>query len=191
MTDTQTPNRFTKIANAKNVHIEWQSKKTTASKAEELHQHQLDCPERPRPAFGAALQRFLAFALQIIGAPDTWAENTRVTGVSINYEEDGRRGLVITMSRKGPLGAAPFVINTPHLREPMDPTKETGVSFFPTGLAGVIDFAAQEAQAYLDGDRAQADMFAEGDAAKTRGGKPEKVGDVLDFKSRQSGERAD
>lgn len=175
--------QFTKIvANGKHVQIHWISRKKTASEAEEQHNHQLECPEKPRPAFEKVLQAFLPFLLQIIGAPADWSDNTKVTGISLNKEEDRRRGIVITAVRKCPYGNAPIAINTPHLRESLDPAKENGPSFLLEGMAELIDEMCDEAQAYLDGDRAQGELFGDdagGKKKKGKGGQPERVGDVL------------
>lgn len=174
--------QFTKIVNnGKHIQIHWISRKKTASEAEEQHNHQLECPERPRPEFDTALQAFLPFLLQIIGAPKEWKDNTEITGISLNKEEDRRRGIVITAKRKCPFGAAPIAINTPHLRESLDDTQETGPNFLLPGMADAIDAICEEAQVYLDGDRAQGELFEEV-PKKTRGkgGEPEKIGDVLE-----------
>lgn len=173
--------QFTKVvANGKNVQIHWISRRKTASEVEEQHNHQLECPEKPRPKFDKALQAFLPFLLTIIGAPADWTENTEITGISLNKEEDRRRGIVITAKRKCPFGNAPIALNTPHLRESLDDTKETGPNFLLPGMADAIDTMCDEAQAYLDGDRAQGELFGD-DEKKGRGksGEPESVGDIV------------
>lgn len=176
--------QFTKItANGKSIQIHWISRKKTASEADEQHNHQLECAEKPKPEFDTALQAFLLFMLRIIGAPTDWTDNTKITGVSLNKEEDGRRGIVITASRKCPFGAAPIALNSPHMREPKDDAKETGANFFLSGMADAIDTLCEEAQAYLDGDRAQGELFGDPKPEKVKrgkGGEPELLGDVLD-----------
>lgn len=174
--------QFTKIvANGKSIAIHWISRKKLDSGTEEQHNHQLECPERPRPAFDKALQAFLPFMLQIIGAPAEWAKTTEVTGISLNKEEDRRRGIVITGKRKCPFGAAPIAINTPHLRESLDDAKETGPNFLIDGMADAIDLMCQEAQAYIEGDRAQGELFetAKPKEERGKGGEPELLGDVV------------
>lgn len=173
--------QFTKIiANNKHVALHWVSRRKTASEAQEQHHHQLECAEKPRPKFDVALQAFLPFLLKIIGAPASWSDNTRVTGVSLNREEDDRQGIVITATRKCPHGSAPIAINTPHLREPIE-DKDTGPNFFLDGMTDAIEEMCAEAQAYLDGDRAQGELFGDDEPKKKkgRGGAPELVGDVL------------
>ena len=174
--------QFTKIIiNQVHVALHWISRKRTASEADEVHHHQLECPEKPRPEFEKALQAFLPFLLEIIGAPKSWSENTRVTGVSLKKEEDGRRGIVITATRKCPFGSAPIALNTPYLREALDDSKETGSQFFLSGMSDAIDELCAEADKYLGGDRAQGELFGDAKPEKTRGkgGEPEKVGDVV------------
>lgn len=186
-----TARQFSKIRNTgKAIQIEWNTKRKTASQAEEYQSHQLECPERPRPAFDLALQSFLASALTILGAPPTWSENTKVIGVSLNKEEDNRRGIVITLTRKCPHGAAPIPINTPHLRESMD-EREKGPNFWLPGMEEQVAYITAEAEAYLDGDRAQGELFegaapaptaAASESKKRKRGsasEPEAIGDVI------------
>lgn len=167
------------INNGKQVAIHWITNRKTASDAQEQHHHQLECPERPRPEFDAALQAFRSLLLKVIGAPAEWSDNTEITGISINTEEDGRRGIVITARRKCPFGSAPIALNTPHLREPLDDTKDTGPNFFLPGMADAIDALCGEAQRYLEGDRAQGELFGDAPKEKGKGGDPTKVGDVV------------
>lgn len=173
--------QFTKIVvNKDHVALHWISRKRTASEVDEVHNHQLECPEKPRPQFDKALQAFLPFLLEIIGAPKTWTEKTTVTGVSLKKEEDGRRGIVITATRRCPYGSAPIALNTPYLREAIDEATETGTNFFLPGMGAAIDTICDEAQTYLDGERAQGELF-ESAAKKVagKGGEPEHVGDVV------------
>lgn len=176
--------QFTKIVNnSKQVHIEWITRKRTASEAEEQHNHQLECQEKPRPEFDTALQAFKPFLLEIIGAPADWKAKTVVTGISLNKEEDRRRGIIITAKRTCPFGAAPIALNTPHLRESLDETKETGPNFLLPGMVNAIDAMCEEAQIYLDGDRSQGELFGdeEKEEKKSRRGKsgePELVGSI-------------
>lgn len=181
--------QFTKITNNnKFVAIHWISRRKTAGDAEESTSHELQCAERPRPEFDKALQAFLPFLLQIIGAPSDWTDNTEVTGISLNKEEDRRRGIVITAKRKCPFGAAPIALNTPHLRESLDDTKETGPNFLLPGMADAIDEMCEEAQTYLDGDRAQGELFGdEGEKKRGNGGEPELVGDIAARMASKSG----
>lgn len=191
--------RFTKIRHGKTVAIEWTSEKTTAGGAKEHVDHQLECPEGPRPSFKSALQGFAAFFLAIIGAPKEWEDKTVITGVSINYEDDGRRGIILTASRKCPYGAAPVAMNTPLLKESMDPAKETGPTYWLPKMEELVAVLEQEAEAYLNGDRAQVEMFdgapvTTEDKPKTKrkggGGEPTAVGDVVGSITPKAGEKA-
>lgn len=174
--------QFTKIvANGKAVQIHWLTKKKTASDVEEQQSHVLDSPERPRPEFDKALQAFRPYLLTIIGAPKDWNDSTEVIGISLNENEERSRGVVITARRKCPYGSAPIAINTPHLRESID-VKETGPTYLLPGMVEAIDRMCEEAQTYLDGDRAQGELFGDegGEDKKRKGKGPELVGDVLE-----------
>lgn len=156
--------QFTKVvANGKHVALHWKNEDAS---------QQLTCPAKPRPSFDAALQAFKPFLLRIFGAPASWDGGTTITGISVNREEDGRRGLVVTARRKCPHGSAPTTLNTPHLREPIE-DKDTGTGFFLEGMADAIDTMCEEAEKYLNGDRTQGELFDEEDG---EAGKPELVG---------------
>lgn len=172
--------QFTKISQTgKSIAIHWKSTKKTASDIDENETVQLECPERPRPEFDKALQTFLPFLLTIVGAPADWKQNTEIRGISINKEEDGRRGIVITASRKCPYGAAPIALNSPHLREALDDTTETSTQFFLPKMADAIDDLCEEAQAYVDGERAQGQLFDVGKKKGPQNGELELVGSVM------------
>ncbi len=184
--------QFTKIVTtSKHLALHWQSRRKTASDVEELTSHETVCPELPRPEFQTAMQAFLPFFLTIIGAPASWKESTKITGVSINKEEDGRRGVVLTASRKCPHGAAPIALNSPHLREQIE-DKETGNNFFLAGMDQALDTLCEEAQAYLEGERSQGELFEGAEPKKERGkrGEPEKVSDIMSRSARDKA-RAD
>lgn len=116
--------------------------------------------EQPAASFDDALRAFVDLVLTLLKLPDAYRENFRVTGLSVNYEEaDERMGLVVTCQKQLPDANAPLVLNTPHLREPIE--GETGPGFFIAGWESALDTALGEAVKFVNGTRAQRDLFAD------------------------------
>lgn len=72
---------------------------------------------------------------------------------------DGRRGIVVTCLKKLEQTNAPLVLNTPHMREDTDGTG--GAGFMPGEWLGLIESAERAAEAYIEGKRAQKDLFVD------------------------------
>lgn len=147
---------FTKIKyDGKKVELAW----TVQQKSTEIT-HTLTSSEKPLPALPQALNAFNDFVETLLEVQPGWMDNAKVTGLSINTEEDGRSGLVVTSQRKLADTNAPLVINTPHLREP---TKlgEEGPGFLPDGVMDLVDYAERAAEDFVKGKRSQGNLFDE------------------------------
>ena len=118
--------------------------------------------DRPAQELIDALQAFRDRALDMAGLPKDpdWREGVQVTGVSVSYEEDGRRGLVVTMQRPSAYTNAPLVLNMPHAREELIGDDQEIAGALPGEMSRMIDRLAKAAQAYVQGHRAQGDMLA-------------------------------
>lgn len=147
--------RFTKIkCQSEKVHLEWT---TPAENAEaQLVEHRLASDEAPHPDFRGAMQAFRHEVGRLLELPELWSKEIEVIGLSINHEDDGRLGLVITCLRPLSMTNAPLVINTPHLREA--DAEEEG-NFLPTSILGLLDMVATQAERYVHGTRDQASLF--------------------------------
>lgn len=159
--------RFTKIKwNGKEVVLAW----TTKSGADTIR-HTLDSFERPRQEFDDALQAFVPEIVQLLELPTAYAEELKVIGLSINYEEGDRAGLVVTCLKNLAEFNAPLVLNTPHMREPdFDDENPGQMSDTVLQLLGRAQGAATR---YVEGKREQGDLFeAESEPAA---GRPELV----------------
>lgn len=120
--------------------------------------HTLKSTDTPRPEFHAALKALVAPVLEVLELENAgWEDSLSVSGLSINEEEDGRRGLVCTCRRPLDVANAPLIINTPHLREFRDDEALKG--FMPDELYSAMEAVEKEAAHYLQGKRAQADLF--------------------------------
>ena len=148
--------RFTKIkSNGKTVELQWHESKLNG---EEISHH-LTSPDAPSPALPSALAAFVPIVLDLLQLPEDWSENLRVQSLSINHEKgDGRMGLVITCLKKLPDANAPLVLNTPHLRQPVN-DDDTGPGFFIEGMGEALDDVLSAALGFYNGERAQGDLF--------------------------------
>ncbi|MEK9505196.1 hypothetical protein [Gaopeijia maritima] len=151
--------KFTKIKyNPKEpkVTIRWEESRKGGA---ETLRHGIDSKDRPEPAFIDALEAFIPEVCRLLDLPADYGKGMAVRGVSINHEEDLRRGLVITLL-KGLLDAnAPLIINTPHLRE--SDGEDSGV-FASAAMIKRLDNLERMAQRYIDGHREQSDLFLGG-----------------------------
>jgi hypothetical protein len=160
--------KFTKIKyDGKKVELSWNEK---SKKGTEIS-HTLTSTEAPAIELKNALNAFERFVEDLLEVAPQWMLTLKVTGLSINEEEDGRAGLVITSQKKLSGANAPLVVNTPHLREVVK-LGEDGPGFFLGGMAEAIDEAATAATAFFNGKRAQRTLFDS--ASETK--KPELVG---------------
>lgn len=120
--------------------------------------HTLKSTDTPRPEFIGALKAMVGPVLEVLELENAgWEDSLSVSGLSINEEEDGRRGLVCTCRRPLDVANAPLIINTPHLREFRDDEALKG--FMPDELYSAMEAVEKEAALYLKGKRAQSDLF--------------------------------
>lgn len=150
--------RFTKIkySEKNGVHLEWST--PAEKRPEDLVEHTLNGKEAPAPEFDAALQAFRGEVLVLLELPGDYTDGLRVIGLSVNYEDDGRKGLVVTCVKQLERTNAPLVLNTPHLREASD--EDTG-NYLPDRMVELVREAERQAAAYVPGARLQKGLFAE------------------------------
>lgn len=115
----------------------------------------LKCDELPRPEFLAALDELGESMMDLLECPEKWYEHFKTTSVSINYEEeDGRRGLVVTLYIPLNKFNGGITINTPHMREQVKGSSGGG-SFIPPKAIEQLDRLLEQAEKYYNGNRAQ------------------------------------
>lgn len=120
--------------------------------------HTLKSYDTPRPEFVAAMRGMVPHVLKVLELEEAgWQDTLSVSGLSINEEDDGRRGLVCTCRRALDVANAPLIVNTPHLREFMDDEQLKG--FIPDDMLRAMEQVERESELYLKGKRAQADLF--------------------------------
>jgi hypothetical protein len=110
--------------------------------------------EDPHPEFVAALARCLSPALEVRELEHFLMDDpreTRVQSVTMNEDDQGNRGAVVTMLRSLHDRDVPLVLNTPHMKS----------DAMPGRLAAALELLECEARDFLlKGKRAQSDLFA-------------------------------
>jgi len=114
--------------------------------------------DRPLEEFDAKLAALIPHVTRLLELPRDYGENMTVSGVSISYTKEDRRGAVITCLKKLARAAAPLVLNTPYLPEfDMDDPNPC----LSMELADAIRELEVEADRYVSGWRQQRDLFSE------------------------------
>jgi hypothetical protein len=118
------------------------------------------CNDEMHPDFQMCFTKLIPVVYQILQLPEEWrAGEMRVTGVSFSHSESTEvDGAVITGLVNLSTSNSPFSFNTPHL--PFDQYSEKGNS--PTmnfDAVNKLEHLKEEALAYMNGKRAQADLF--------------------------------
>ncbi|MDZ7711738.1 MAG: hypothetical protein U5L06_00795 [Rhodovibrio sp.] len=150
--------KVTKVKHAKgDVEIRWTAEEGLSSTRET----KLKCTDTPRNSFSEVFQGFKPLAGRLLELPESWLDEASVIGVSINHESDERRGLVVTLQRSVESANSPVTLNTPHVREQL-PGDDDNQPWMDGDLVEQIEQMDREAQAYVNGDRQQGDMFAGG-----------------------------
>jgi hypothetical protein len=162
--------RFTKIKyDGSKVRLEYERPRKDDGDADEFL---LNSADKPAPELDAALQALAVDVVTICELIPSDVSRLKVRGVTLTYTNE-IQGAVITALKTLTTSHAPMVCNTPHL--PSEPYSEGAGDYQPpTWPTGMFDrIAALEAQAkrYLDGERAQATLFAD-EAAPEPAGEP-------------------
>jgi hypothetical protein len=117
--------------------------------------------DAPHEDFYKALDALQNHARDILQLPRDWREGQlRISGVSFSMSEDtGVMGAVMTGQVALDTSDAPFNFNTPHL--PFDQYSPTGnAPTMPESAQRALKKVQAEAEAFINGKRAQGDLFA-------------------------------
>lgn len=115
-------------------------------------EYSLKSADTPSVEFTMALQALKRDVVDICEFPSTDEKKFTVRGVSLSHT-DGVLGVVITALKLVETANAPLVINTPHLAQ-----TDTAPSL-PIATADRIKTLCEQAQKYVDGERAQGELF--------------------------------
>lgn len=122
-------------------------------------EHTFVSSDRPNPSFPNSMLRLRKAVCEICELPttDDFIRSIEVRGLSISHSERDGMGITITALRNLEHSDCPLVLNTPHKTEDGENPKR----IMPSWAFNECMVVMEEAQAYLEGDREQIDLFAE------------------------------
>lgn len=117
--------------------------------------------EDPHYSFTDAMYSLAPFVRLILEVPFDWAEELIVTSVIFSrHTKSGVKGAVMAGQAKLETAGAPFTFSTPHL--PFDQYKEDGeAKLMPVEVQIALNFLESQAVDFLNGKRAQGELFGE------------------------------
>ena len=129
------------------------------------NEYSMKCVDRARPEFYDLLQALRRHVAQICELPTKPSDIARmeVRGISLSWTND-IMGVVITALKELKRSNSPLVINTPHM--PVEPYSDDGdpTKCLDRHCVEGVENLISEARRYLEGDRAQIDIFQEEEA---------------------------
>lgn len=135
------------------------------------------CVEEPSPDMPKAFEALIPEIKDLLELPQDWADQAfKVLKVSWSWAEGpGVEGATMTCRADLECANSPLILNTPHL--PFGQYSETGNQpEMPGKLIELLDAVKAEAWAYLNGKRAQGDLFPE--PVRPRTGKMAAANDI-------------
>lgn len=144
--------RFSKIRYHRGkVRLDW-----TTPNGEDKEHHWLESEDAPNRDFEKALEAFRADILSVLNLPKGYGEDLEVHTVSVDRDENGRFGVVISATKKVPAGS--FALSTPRLQEPAEDSKG-GAKVLNDQQLERLQVLQAAAEAYAKGDRQQGELF--------------------------------
>lgn len=124
----------------------------------DTHQIVLECKDEPKASFMRALEALAPHATSLCEIEDElWTEGVRVIGVKIKHSDDSLGAVISCVKRLQTKAVMCF--NTPYLPE----SAEHGPTLPPI-VVGCLKTLMDEALDYVDGKRAQGELFTEKEA---------------------------
>lgn len=142
-------------------------KRPATSRNEVKIQSRMDCADPGHPDLQKALQAFVPLVVDFLGLPDRYAANFAITSVHRSEQAGGRKAVIISGVKTLTGSARPFNISTPLIEE----SKEVKPDKDPLRpIWEALDKLIYEAVHYINGKRAQAELFgAEKEAGNPAG----------------------
>ncbi len=148
--------QFTKIRyDGSNVELTWEE-----ADGEETRTTKLFSTDPPKKPFQEALNAFLPNVLELLELSEQYGQDMSVRSVSVQHKRGGSEGLVVSCVKSLPETNAPFVLHTPYLLL-LEDEADSVVASMDEALSDL----RQQAQRYLDGDRAQGNLFQDQETA--------------------------
>jgi len=122
-------------------------------------EYTLHSADKPLPEFDEALQALAADVVTICELNPSDVDKLKVRGVTLTHT-NGILGVCVTALKTLKSSNAPLVINTPHLPEESYSEGDDNAPVMPSGMAMRVAAVEAQARRYVDGERAQASLFA-------------------------------
>lgn len=159
--------RFIKIKYAKfKVTLEYEKE----NKKGDWDQYSMSCSDEPKPEFKAALIALDRDVLEMCELPETYLTRIAVTGVSLSYGgEKEVMGATVTAQMHLNKSNVALNLNTPYKVKAFYADDGDPKQLLQDGCVGRLDDLTREAEAYVNGDRAQGELFADQEKTKDEG----------------------
>lgn len=160
-----------KLSKESKVHIEYRVERTV-EEVTDYDMFTLDCIDKPIPQFNLAMMELRKHVLEICEMPadDLEVMKIMVKGVSFSYSGvDDVMGATIIAIKKLNKSNTPLMINTPHkFAEPHSENQGAEMCLTEECIE-VLEELINQAEKYLDGERAQLKLDLTGNAGKEAG----------------------
>lgn len=127
-----------------------------------VDEFQLSCVDAPATDLLDALAALRPRVAEICQLPEEYCASMEIRGVSFSYGGEGRvMGATITALKPLATANAPLVVNTPHLASESYSEDGPTDKLLSTAAIVALEAVMVEALRYIDGHRAQRDLFSE------------------------------
>lgn len=168
MDSTQENTRIKKVGHKKGkTSVAWEKENDKG----EFDEFTMTCTQIPKPSFFEALAALKPHVMEMCEFPAEYDSGIDVIGVSFSYS-NSVMGATITVLKTLNYSASPLVINTPHKASGAYSEGGDDTNCLNDLAITVLELVASEAEAYLAGDRAQAELPLDGE--------PQPVADAQD-----------
>jgi hypothetical protein len=149
--------RFTKIKyDGSKVRIEYE---VTREPGKDPDEYTVFSADAPMPSFIDAMNALAQDVIAVCELPADQIDKLKIRGVSLTHTND-ILDACITALKVVKTANAPLVLNTPHLpAEGYSDNPDEPV--MPSWMGARLEAVSDEAQRYIDGERAQASLFNE------------------------------
>ena len=137
------------------VTLQWEQYQETTSNWDN---HTLMCADPPRPELYTCMQKMAPHIVQICELPEDDANKIEARSVSLSYGEDGS-GVVISGIKELESNVSPMCLNTPY--KPENAPEGMEECAMSCALQDDIEKLCEEAFRYINGDRAQQNLFTD------------------------------
>jgi hypothetical protein len=128
-------------------------------------EYSMQCSDQARPEFYSAMIALYKHVIDMCELPDSYLERITTKSVSFSYGGDTQiMGATISASMKLENSPAGLNLNTPHKAcdsyNPEQPVEDPALLLSEECIED-LDTLTEEAEAYINGDRAQMNLFAD------------------------------